>query len=253
MHGVADAERDASHQLAVDQRGIHGAADVGADHDPTQGDGAGLLIDVGHDRRRAAGVRHLRHLERSAGGQSALARELGEGDAPPAGRQHTTRVGHLILRDTEPLRGPLARLGDQLRGREVGRVARGDRPARAVGSHTALDGGGVGVPHVEARRGKPERVAQDLRQHGLEPGSHRRGAGVDDQPTVGPRLHLRGLEGAEAGLLDVDRQADPTARTRRPRIHRGLLSARARVVQAPQQLVEEPGEIAGVVDGADAE
>src|SRR5262249_23586967 len=73
------------------------------------------------------------------------------------------------------------------------------------------------------------------------------------ETSVGPRLHLRGLEGAESGLLDIDRQADPPTRAGRPRVHPGLLGPRARVVQAAQQLVEEPGEIAGVVDGADPE
>ena len=90
----------------------------------------------------------------------------------------------------------------------MGGVAGGDGAARAVSADAALDGGGVGMAHVEASGGETERLAEDLSEHGLEPRTHRRGAGVDHQGAVRARLHLRGLEGTEAGLLHVDGHPD---------------------------------------------
>ena len=253
MQRVADAEGDAAHELAVDQRRVHGTADVGADHDSAQGDGAGLGIDVDHHGRRAARVGHLRHLERGAGGKAPLARQLGKGDALAPSLQGAVRVRDVALGHAPALGCALPRLGDQLRRREMRGIAGGDGAARAIGAHTAFDGGGVGVAHVEPHGRNAERLAQDLRQHGLEPRAHGRSARVDDEGSVGARLHLRGFEGAEARLLDVDREPDPAAWARRPRVHRSLLGARPGVVQTAQELVEEGREVAGVVDGAGAE
>jgi hypothetical protein len=81
---------------------------------------------------------------------------------------------------------------------------------------------------------------------------------MDDAPVSttrvpSARLDLRGLERAEAGLLDVHSQTEATPRPGRSRVLFRLLGARGAVVETPQQLVEERGEIARVVDRADAE
>ena len=67
-----------------------------------------------------------------------------------------------------------------------------------------------------------------------------------------PRLDLGRLEWPQPRLLDVDGQAD-AAPEPRPRVQSLLLGAYRLVVEALQQLGEERGEIAGVVDGAHAE
>ena len=51
MQRVADAEGDAAHELGVDEGGVHGAADVGADDDAREAHRAGLGVHVGDDRR----------------------------------------------------------------------------------------------------------------------------------------------------------------------------------------------------------
>ena len=208
MQGVADAEGDAADELAVDQRRVHRAADVRADHHSDQLDRAGLGVDVGDHGRGAAGVGDLWHLERSARRQASLRRQLRQRHPPAARLDDATRVLHVGLRNAPASSSPLASLGDQLRRREVRRVTGGDGAARAVGADAALDHRGVGVTHRKLPGRETESLAQDLGEHGLEPWPHRRGARVHDQRRVGPRLDLGGLEGPEPGLFDVDREAD---------------------------------------------
>ena len=253
MQCVADAERHAADELGVDQRRIHRASDVGANDDAAQADRAGVAIDVHHDGGRAARIRELLHLERRAGGQCALGGELGERDAMAAGLEHARRVGNVALGHRQPRGGTSPGFLDQLLRGEMCRVAGRHRAARAVGSDPALDRRGVRVAHVEARRGNAERVAENLRQDRLEARPHRRSARVDDDATVRADRNVCGLERAEARLLHVDRQADPAARARRQAVDHRLLGARVGVVESPQQLVEERGEIAGVVDRRHAE
>ena len=216
---------------------------------------AGLGIDVEHDRARAARVGHLRHLERGAGGQAPLGGQLGQRDAAAAGPSAPRGVGHLGLRPRPRARRRAARASAiSLAAASAAALPGGHGAARAVGADAALDGGGVGVAHVEARGGKAERLAEDLGQHRLEPGPHRRGAGVHHEACR--RAAPRPASSRTGRGRSSPRRRRARCPRRRPagRALTAACSARARVVVEPaQQLGEQRGEIAGVVDRVDAE
>ena len=96
-----------------------------------------------------------------------------------------------------------------------------------------------------------ERLAEDLRERGLEPRPHGRGPRVHREGGVGLRLHVRRLERPEPGLLHVGGEAD--AATHAARGQRALLGARPVVVEPLQQLLEERWKIARVVHGRSPE
>ncbi len=108
------------------------------------------------------------------------------------------------------------------------------------------------MPDLEAVRREPEGVADDLGEHGLEPGAHGRGPGVHREPAVGTSLDVRRLERPEPRLLHVDGEPDATPGPG-DTVHARLLGPLPVVVEPPEQLVEERGEVAGVVHRRDAE
>ena len=93
---------------------------------------------------------------------------------------------------------------------------------------TPLSTARVGMADHEARGGKAELLAEDLRENGLEPGPHRRRAGVDDERPVGARLDLRGLERPQSRLLDVHGEPDAAPHASAGRVRARLLGTRLR-------------------------
>ena len=210
---------------------------------------AGLRIDVEHDRARAPRVGHLRHLERGAGGQASLGGQLGQRDAAAAGLERP--AAHVTSASATPRRA----------------AARGRASAMSLtAASAAAFPGGTGPASRRCRRRSRRRRCRrgargSARREGRAP---RRGSAPAPSPAPGPMddapVSTTSVPSARASTCVVSNGPRPvfstyTARPmpRRkpgPRVQRRLLGPRLVVVEPAQQLGEQRGEIAGVVDGA---
>ncbi len=221
---IADAVHHAAADLAVDQHRVDQPPAIMRHYVAQDPDRAGRAVDL--DLADIAAVREsLRaRLEVSVGGKPRLDarrhRDAGEAGQPlrdVAQSHRAVGAGHAHAPAVERQvgLGRLQHLGGDLDGlllhagrRDMDRRAAQHRDAAADGADAVRKAPGVGRDHAHAFNRHRQNVGGDLGEHRMVALALRRGAGRDHHLAVGLDRDLRALVGAEAGVLDVARDAE---------------------------------------------